>query len=157
MAARLHSRQAVRLIPRSGNVVLLSAAEHDDFRDHLNLTWRLVVSPTSFSLFDRLKVAGPEASEWNRLQGIDLPLFSNAGSVAFLALGMSVPTWPKSSSRWCSGRFPGLKGNTRDRSRLGSDPFLHGVQEGLCPRFNDTMRCVDCRSSLSPRFVAFAS
>jgi len=33
-----------------------------------------VVSPTSFSLLDRLKVAGPEASDWNRLQGIYLPL-----------------------------------------------------------------------------------
>ena len=32
------------------------------------------MSPTSFSLLDRLKVAGPEASDWNRLQGIDLPL-----------------------------------------------------------------------------------
>jgi RNA polymerase sigma-70 factor, ECF subfamily len=32
------------------------------------------VSPTSFSLLDRLKVAGPEASDWNRLQGIYLPL-----------------------------------------------------------------------------------
>jgi RNA polymerase sigma-70 factor (ECF subfamily) len=32
------------------------------------------VSPTSFSLLDRLKVAGPDASDWNRLQGIYLPL-----------------------------------------------------------------------------------
>jgi RNA polymerase sigma-70 factor, ECF subfamily len=32
------------------------------------------VSPTSLSLLDRLKVAGPEASDWNRLQGIYLPL-----------------------------------------------------------------------------------
>ncbi len=32
------------------------------------------MSPTSFSLLDRLKVAGPEASDWNRLQGIYLPL-----------------------------------------------------------------------------------
>jgi RNA polymerase sigma-70 factor (ECF subfamily) len=32
------------------------------------------VSPTSFSLLDRLKLAGPEASDWNRLQGIYLPL-----------------------------------------------------------------------------------
>ena len=32
------------------------------------------MNPTSFSLLDRLKVAGPEASDWNRLQGIYLPL-----------------------------------------------------------------------------------
>jgi hypothetical protein len=32
------------------------------------------VRPTSFSLLDRLKVAGPEAADWNRLQGIYLPL-----------------------------------------------------------------------------------
>jgi RNA polymerase sigma-70 factor (ECF subfamily) len=32
------------------------------------------VNPTSFSLLDRLKVAGPEASDWNRLQGIYRPL-----------------------------------------------------------------------------------
>ena len=34
----------------------------------------LPVNPTSFSLLDRLKVARPEASDWNRLQGIYLPL-----------------------------------------------------------------------------------
>jgi RNA polymerase sigma-70 factor (ECF subfamily) len=32
------------------------------------------VGTTSFSLLDRLKLAGPEASDWNRLQGIYLPL-----------------------------------------------------------------------------------
>jgi RNA polymerase sigma-70 factor (ECF subfamily) len=32
------------------------------------------VNPTSFSLLDRLKAATPEASDWNRLQGIYLPL-----------------------------------------------------------------------------------
>jgi hypothetical protein len=32
------------------------------------------VSPTSFSLLNRLKVAGLEASDWNWLQGIYLPL-----------------------------------------------------------------------------------
>jgi RNA polymerase sigma-70 factor (ECF subfamily) len=31
---------------------------------------------TSVSLLDRLKLAGPEASDWNRLQGIYLPLIS---------------------------------------------------------------------------------
>jgi RNA polymerase sigma-70 factor (ECF subfamily) len=30
--------------------------------------------PTSVSLLDRLKVAGPDAADWNRLQGIYLPL-----------------------------------------------------------------------------------
>ena len=32
------------------------------------------MNPTSLSLLDRLKVARPEASDWNRLQGIYLPL-----------------------------------------------------------------------------------
>jgi RNA polymerase sigma-70 factor (ECF subfamily) len=32
------------------------------------------VAPTSLSLLDRLKVARPDASDWNRLQGIYLPL-----------------------------------------------------------------------------------
>jgi RNA polymerase sigma-70 factor, ECF subfamily len=32
------------------------------------------VNPTSLSLLDRLKVARPDASDWNRLQGIYLPL-----------------------------------------------------------------------------------
>jgi RNA polymerase sigma-70 factor (ECF subfamily) len=32
------------------------------------------MSTTSFSLLERLRVAGPEASDWNRLQGIYLPL-----------------------------------------------------------------------------------
>ena len=49
-------------------------AEYDGSRDHRTRPVRLVVNPTSFSLLDRLKVAGPEASDWNRLQGIYLPL-----------------------------------------------------------------------------------
>src|SRR5271168_3655734 len=32
------------------------------------------VTPTSLSLLDRLKVARPDASDWNRLQGIYLPM-----------------------------------------------------------------------------------
>jgi RNA polymerase sigma-70 factor (ECF subfamily) len=32
------------------------------------------MNPTSLSLLDRLKVARPEASDWNQLQGIYLPL-----------------------------------------------------------------------------------
>jgi RNA polymerase sigma-70 factor (ECF subfamily) len=32
------------------------------------------VDPTSLSLLDRLKAAGPDASDWNRLHGIYLPL-----------------------------------------------------------------------------------
>jgi RNA polymerase sigma-70 factor (ECF subfamily) len=34
----------------------------------------LPVTPTSPSLLDRLKAARPDASDWNRLQGIHLPL-----------------------------------------------------------------------------------
>lgn len=34
----------------------------------------LNLSPTSLSLLDRLKAAGPEASDWSRLHGIYLPL-----------------------------------------------------------------------------------
>ena len=49
------------------------------------------MSPTSFSLLDRLKVAGPEASDWNRLQGIYLPLIE----------------------RWL-GRVPGLRDESAD-------------------------------------------
>ena len=32
------------------------------------------MNPTSLSLLDRLKAARPDASDWNRLQGIYLPL-----------------------------------------------------------------------------------
>jgi hypothetical protein len=32
------------------------------------------MDPTSFSLLDRLKVAGPDAADWRRLQAIYLPL-----------------------------------------------------------------------------------
>jgi RNA polymerase sigma-70 factor (ECF subfamily) len=32
------------------------------------------VEPTSISLLDRLKIAGPKATDWQRLQGIYLPL-----------------------------------------------------------------------------------
>jgi hypothetical protein len=32
------------------------------------------MNPTSLSLLDRLKVARPDASDWNRLQGVYLPL-----------------------------------------------------------------------------------
>ena len=34
------------------------------------------MTPTSISLLNRLKAAGPDASDWNRLQGIYLPLIS---------------------------------------------------------------------------------
>src|SRR5580693_361472 len=34
------------------------------------------MTPTSVSLLDRLKAAGPDASDWNRLQGIYLPLIT---------------------------------------------------------------------------------
>jgi RNA polymerase sigma-70 factor (ECF subfamily) len=39
-----------------------------------DLAWRLGMDPTSFSLLDRLKAAGPDAAEWNRLHAIYLPL-----------------------------------------------------------------------------------
>ena len=32
------------------------------------------MNPTSISLLDRLKAARPESSDWNRLQGVYLPL-----------------------------------------------------------------------------------
>jgi RNA polymerase sigma-70 factor (ECF subfamily) len=35
------------------------------------------VEPTSLSLLDRLKAARPDASDWNRLQGIYLPLIEH--------------------------------------------------------------------------------
>jgi len=35
---------------------------------------RIAVNPTSLSLLDRLKAARPDASDWDRLQGIYLPL-----------------------------------------------------------------------------------
>jgi len=35
-----------------------------------------------------------------------------------------------------------------------ASPSLHGVQEGLFPRFDDTTRCYDSLPFLSPRFVA---
>src|SRR4029077_7535610 len=36
----------------------------------------MTMAPTSVSLLDRLKAARPDASDWNRLQGIYLPLIS---------------------------------------------------------------------------------
>src|SRR5580700_11965260 len=35
---------------------------------------RPIMNPTSLSLLDRLKAARPETSDWERLQGIYLPL-----------------------------------------------------------------------------------
>ncbi len=45
---------------------------------------------------------------------------------------------------------------SRCRAHNAVSPFLHGVQEGLFPRFNNTTRDSDSPSSISPRFVAFA-
>ena len=42
------------------------------------------------------------------------------------------------------------------RSYDTASPFLRGVQEGLFPRFDDTMGRSDSRPSISPRFVVFA-
>jgi len=63
--------------------------------------------PTSVSLLDRLKVARPDASDWNRLQGIYLPLIS----------------------RWL-GRVPGLGDEADD---LAQDVFVAVIRE--IPRF----------------------
>jgi RNA polymerase sigma-70 factor, ECF subfamily len=49
------------------------------------------VTPTSVSLLDRLKVAGPDASDWNRLHAVYLPLIE----------------------RWL-GRVPGLGAESAD-------------------------------------------
>jgi RNA polymerase sigma-70 factor, ECF subfamily len=63
--------------------------------------------PTSISLLDRLKVARPDASDWNRLQGIYLPLIR----------------------RWLA-RVPGLGDEADD---LAQDVFIVVVRE--LPRF----------------------
>ena len=63
--------------------------------------------PTSVSLLDRLKAAGPDASDWNRLQGIYLPLIS----------------------RWL-GRVPGLGAEADD---LAQEVFVVVIRE--IPRF----------------------
>jgi RNA polymerase sigma-70 factor, ECF subfamily len=62
---------------------------------------------TSVSLLDRLKVARPDASDWNRLQGIYLPLIS----------------------RWL-GRVPGLGVEADD---LAQEVFMVVIRE--IPRF----------------------
>ena len=65
------------------------------------------MSPTSVSLLDRLKAARPDASDWNRLQGIYLPLIS----------------------RWL-GRVPGLGDEADD---LAQEVFVVVIRE--IPRF----------------------
>jgi RNA polymerase sigma-70 factor (ECF subfamily) len=65
------------------------------------------MTPTSVSLLDRLKEAGPDAPDWNRLQGIYLPLIS----------------------RWL-GRVPGLGAEADD---LAQEVF--GVVIRELPRF----------------------
>jgi hypothetical protein len=42
------------------------------------------------------------------------------------------------------------------RAHNAASPFLHGVQEGLFPRFIDTTRRSDSLPPLSPHFVSFA-
>ena len=42
------------------------------------------------------------------------------------------------------------------KSPDAASPSLHGVQEGLFPRLDDSMRCSDSLPPVSPRFVAFA-
>jgi RNA polymerase sigma-70 factor (ECF subfamily) len=65
------------------------------------------MTQTSVSLLDRLKAAGPDASDWNRLQGIYLPLIS----------------------RWL-GRVPGLGVEADD---LAQEVFVVVIPE--IPRF----------------------
>jgi RNA polymerase sigma factor (sigma-70 family) len=65
------------------------------------------VTPTSLSLLDRLKSARPEASDWNRLQDVYLPLFR----------------------RWL-GRVPGLGAEAED---LSQEVFVILARE--IPRF----------------------
>ena len=65
------------------------------------------MSATSISLLDRLKAARPDASDWNRLQGIYLPLIS----------------------RWL-GRVPGLGTEADD---LAQEVFVVVIRE--IPRF----------------------
>jgi RNA polymerase sigma-70 factor (ECF subfamily) len=65
------------------------------------------MTPTSVSLLDRLKAAGPDASDWNRLQGIYLPLIT----------------------RWL-GRVPGLDEEADD---LAQEVFVVVIRE--IPRF----------------------
>jgi RNA polymerase sigma-70 factor, ECF subfamily len=65
------------------------------------------MSPTSVSLLDRLKAARPDASDWNRLQGIYLPLIG----------------------RWL-GRVPGLGAEADD---LAQEVFVVVIRE--IPRF----------------------
>jgi len=62
---------------------------------------------TSISLLDRLKLAGPDASDWSRLQGIYLPPIS----------------------RWL-GRVPGLGVEADD---LAQEVFIVVIRE--LPRF----------------------
>jgi RNA polymerase sigma-70 factor, ECF subfamily len=66
------------------------------------------MNPTSLSLLDRLKVARPEASDWNRLQAIYLPLIQ----------------------RWLS-RIPGLGDESAD---LAQEVFV--VVFRAVPRFD---------------------
>ncbi len=66
------------------------------------------MNPTSLSLLDRLKVARPDASDWNRLQGIYLPLIR----------------------RWL-GRVPGLGDESAD---LGQEVLVVVFRE--VPRFD---------------------
>jgi RNA polymerase sigma-70 factor (ECF subfamily) len=65
------------------------------------------MNSTSVSLLDRLKAARPDASDWNRLQGIYLPLIS----------------------RWL-GRVPGLGAEADD---LAQEVFIVVIRE--LPRF----------------------
>jgi RNA polymerase sigma-70 factor, ECF subfamily len=66
-----------------------------------------MMNSTSVSVLDRLKLARPDASDWNRLQGIYLPLIS----------------------RWL-GHLPGLGDEAAD---LAQEVFIVVIRE--LPRF----------------------
>jgi hypothetical protein len=70
-------------------------------------------------LLDRLKAASPEASDWNRLHGIYLPLVARwLGRVP--GLGDEAPTWRRKFSSSSFTRFPGFSGNAKAPSARGS-------------------------------------
>ncbi|MFI5457259.1 MAG: hypothetical protein ACHRXM_17575 [Isosphaerales bacterium] len=83
------------------------------------------MAPTSVSLLDRLKVTRPDASDWNRLQGIYLPLIS----------------------RWL-GRVPGLGDEAAD---LAQDVFVVVIRERGSRRASRLMVCAAARCRVHRR------
>ena len=78
------------------------------------------MNPTSLSLLDRLKVARPDASDWNRLQGVYLPLIERwLGRVP--GLGDESADVAQEVLVVVFREVPGLTGSVRGRSGLGFD------------------------------------